>query len=102
MRITLPFQPRWRPAVLAGTKSTTVRTKRHGLVGDEFEVEGVAFVLVAVDMMPLAAARDTVWREEGMTSREEFERVWSENHPTRGFRAEDAVWLHRFRRVPSA
>lgn len=99
MRISLPFQPRWRSAVLAGTKTTTVRTRRFGSVDDTFEVEGVAFELVAVDIMPLAAARESVWRDEGMTSSAEFERVWSENHPTRGFRGEDAVWVHRFRRT---
>ena len=82
--------------MLAGTKTTTVRTRRHGAAGDTFEVEGRAFVLVAVEMMPLAAARDAVWREEGMASPAEFEQVWRENHPTRGFRGEDAVWVHRF------
>lgn len=82
--------------VLAGTKTTTVRTKRYGSVGDEFELEGRTFRIVAVEMMPLAEARDRVWREEGMASAAEFERVWSENHPQRGFRGDDAVWVHRF------
>ena len=95
--MALPFQPQWRGAVLAGTKTTTVRTKRFGAPGDEFLVEGVAFELVAVEMMPLSDARDRVWKSEGMSSPEEFERVWGENHPTRGFRGEDAVWVHRFR-----
>ena len=54
MRVALPFQPQWRSAVLAGTKTTTVRTKRFGAPGDEFLVEGVAFELVAVEMMPLS------------------------------------------------
>lgn len=99
MRITLPFQARWRPAVLSGEKTTTVRTKRVGSVGDTFEVEGVELTLVAVEMLPLARARDAVWRDEGMASPEEFERVWAENHPQRGFRGEDAVWVHRFERA---
>lgn len=95
----LPFQPRWRPLVLEGAKTTTVRTRRHGAPGDAFEVDGVRFVLVAVEAMPLARARDLVWREEGMASPDEFERVWAENHPSRGFRAGDQVWVHRFRRA---
>lgn len=95
----LPFQPRWRPLVLDGTKTTTVRTKRYGAAGDAFEVEGVRFLLVAVAAMPLARARDEVWRDEGMASPEEFERAWAENHPTRGFRPSDQVWVHRFRRA---
>ena len=96
MRISLPFQPRWRPAVLDGSKTTTVRTKRYGSPGDEFELDGASFVLTHVEMIPLAKARDSVWKEEGMASAEEFERVWNENHPQRGFRGEDAVWVHRF------
>ena len=99
MRITLPFHPQWRAAVLAGSKTTTVRTRRYGAPGDTFALDVRAFTLTAVDMMPLAAARDTVWREEGMSSPEEFERTWAQNHPARGFRASDAVWVHRFARA---
>lgn len=98
MRVAIPFQPRWRPMVLDGRKTTTVRTRRYGAAGDEFELDGATFVLTQVAMMPLAKARDLAWRDEGMASPEEFERAWADNHPTRGFRGEDAVWLHRFRR----
>jgi hypothetical protein len=98
-RVGLPFQPRWRPAVLAGTKTTTVRTRRFGSVGDAFDVEGVAFVLMRVEAMPLAEARDLVWREEGMASPAEFEATWRENHPTRGFRGSDTMWVHAFARA---
>ena len=95
----LPFQPRWRPLVLSGAKTTTVRASRFGAAGDEFEVEGVRFRLVEVVEASLAEARDRWWREEGMAGPGEFEAVWRENHPTRGFRPGDAVWLHRFGRV---
>lgn len=86
--------------VLDGSKTTTVRTKRYGTTGDDFEVEGVAFRLLSVDAMMLDAARASVWREEGMASPEEFERTWVENHPARGFRGGDQVWVHRFARAP--
>ena len=97
--IRLPFQGRWRPLVLSGAKTTTVRAKRHGREGDEFEVEGRRFRLVEVRALPLREARDSAWREEGMASPREFEDVWRANHPQRGFRGEDSVWLHRFERV---
>ena len=97
--ISLPFQPRWHPAVLAGTKTTTVRTRRFGTPGDVFEVEGVAFRLVAVEAMTLARARDLAWRDEGMDDPAAFEAAWRENHPTRGWRDADTVWLHRFERA---
>ncbi|HWG92409.1 MAG TPA: hypothetical protein VNZ52_16300 [Candidatus Thermoplasmatota archaeon] len=95
--VRLPFQERWRPLVLSGVKTTTVRTKAYGQAGDTFEVEGRRFELVEVRALPLREARDTWWREEGMTGPEEFERVWTENHPTRGFNPTHSVWLHRFR-----
>lgn len=99
LRITLPFQPRWRSAVVDGSKTTTCRTKRYGAAGDEFEVDGVAFRLVSVETMPLAQACARHWRDEGMASAAEFEATWRENHPTRGYRAEDTVWVHRFTRA---
>lgn len=98
--VALPFQARWRPAILAGAKTTTIRTKRHGEAGDEFEVEGARFRLLEVRGLPLSKARDLAWRDEGMASPQELEAVWAENHPTRGFRGEDHVWLHRFARIP--
>lgn len=97
--VRLPFQPRWRPLVLVGAKTTTVRTSRYGEPGDEFELEGARFRLVAVEARSLAWAREHVWRDEGMASPEEFERAWVENHPTRGWRPTDSVWVHRFARV---
>ena len=99
--VLLMFQERWRPAVLAGSKTSTVRSKRHGSGGDEFEVDGERFVLTAVEPMTLGDARDLLWREEGMDSPEEFERVWRDNHPRRGFQKSDQVWAHRFARVAS-
>lgn len=97
--VRLPFQPRWRPLVLRGAKTTTVRTKRYGEPGDEFELEGARFRLVEVVQMPLRAARERWWREEGMSGPDEFERVWAENHPTRGWRDDDQAWVHRFERA---
>lgn len=99
VKVALPFQPQWRALVLAGTKTTTVRTKRYGAPGDTFELDGASFALTAVDAVPLREARDRTWRDEGMRSPEEFERVWAQNHPTRGFRGDDQVWVHRFARV---
>lgn len=97
--VRLPFMPEWRAPVLAGTKTTTCRTRRYGVAGDEFEVEGILFRLVEVTQRPLSRARDRWWREEGFESAEAFERAWTTNHPTRGFRVDDQVWVHRFERV---
>lgn len=84
---------------MSGAKTTTVRTKRYGAVGDEFEVEGELFKLVEVRQSSLMAARDDVWKDEGMTDPDEFQLEWHKNHPERGFRATDSVWIHRFERA---
>lgn len=96
--VRLPFLPEWRAAVLAGTKTTTVRARRFGEAGDEFEVEGARFRLARVEAMPLARARDAHWASEGFASAAEFEAHWAKLHPTRGFRGADAVWVHAFAR----
>lgn len=96
--VALLFQLAWRAAVLAGAKTTTVRTRRYGAAGDTFVLEGVTFRLVAVEAMPLARAHEG-WREEGFDSADAFERGWVENHPTRGWRPGDTVWVHRFERL---
>lgn len=98
--VPLVFQERWRPLVLSGAKTTTVRTKRHGAEGDEFELDGVRFRLTRVEQMALRFARERHWRTEGMASPDEFEEVWRANHPVRGFRETDLAWVHEFERVP--
>jgi len=85
--------------VLDGSKSTTVRTRRFGAVGDTFVVEGVALRLAAVVAMPLARARDECYRSEGFDSPAAFEAEWLANHPTRGWRPADSVWVHTFARA---
>ena len=97
--MTLAFQERWRPLVLSGAKTTTVRTKRLASPGDAFTIDDARFVVLAVEAMPLAKARDLCWASEGMASPEEFERAWEGTHPTRGFRPGDSVWVHRFARA---
>jgi len=94
----LTFRPEWRAAVLAGAKVTTVRSKRLASVGDEFVVDGARFRVTAVEPITLRDARDKLWRDEGMASPEEFERVWRASHPTRGWRGGDQAWAHRFAR----
>lgn len=95
--VALPFRPEWREAVLRGTKTTTVRTRRYGEPGDEFRVDGRRFALEDVRQVPLERARDECHATEGFATREAFEAHWALAHPTRGYRPRDAVWVHRFR-----
>lgn len=97
--VRFSFLPEWRAAVLSGAKTTTVRSKRLGEAGDEFELEEVRFVIERIEAMPLSRARDAAWRTEGFASAAEFEAHWGKLHPERGFRGGDSVWVHAFRRA---
>lgn len=96
--VKLPFLPEWRPLVLTGEKTTTIRTRRFGETGDTFTVDGERFELTRVESMSLAAARDRYHREEGFASPEAFEENWRRLHPTRGYQPAHSVWVHHFRR----
>lgn len=93
----LPFLPDWRDAMLRGTKTATTRTARHAEEGDTFRAFGARFEIVRVARVTLGEVAREHYREEGVASPEEFERVWVRLHPRAGFVATKAVYLHEFR-----
>jgi hypothetical protein len=94
--IDIPFQERWRDAMLTGRKTCTTRTKRYGQVGDTFIVFGETFVILGIDRTTLEIVAQRLWQEEGCSSRKEFIEVWNGLHPRRGYRVDDRVWVHYF------
>lgn len=74
----------------------TARSKRYGKPGDILEGPGVLLRLLEVGPMPLAHVAEGHWVEEGCESPEEFQRIWEELHPRRGYRPTDLVYAHRF------
>ncbi|HYZ93478.1 MAG TPA: ASCH domain-containing protein [Actinomycetota bacterium] len=93
----LPFRDDMLEAIRAGRKSCTARTKRFGKPGDLLDTQGAGTVrLVSVEKLPLAVVRDEHWAQEGMSSPEDFVRVWAEIHSHKGFVPDQMVWLHTF------
>lgn len=98
----LPFTPRMEAAVKAGTKTATSRTKRYGKAGDVVVTrEGQRLLLIEVERVLLSTVRDHYWRDEGCESPEDFERVWGDIHPLRGYDGSQKVYLHRFVHAPA-
>jgi len=96
MRINIPFQERWREAILDGRKVCTSRGKRYGKPGDTFGVFGSEFELLAVAKVSLEDVSNHLFRQEGCRSPEEFQEIWVELHHRKGFAPEKMVYVHWF------
>jgi hypothetical protein len=97
-KVTIPFRPSFREAMLADIKTCTARSRRMADVGDRFLAFGAWFEIDGVTEESLAYVADC-WQSEGCTSREHFIEVWNSIHPRRGYDPEEIVYLHRFHRV---
>ena len=82
--------------MLANQKVCTSRNKRYGRPGDTFQAFGADFELLAVTRTTLLDVSRHFFQQEGCSSPEEFEEIWTELHPRRGFVPAQAVYLHRF------
>jgi len=85
--------------MLSGRKTATSRTKRMGLVGDQFEAFGATFQIAILSNWSLASIANVFYILEGFESREEFIECWKLIHPRKGYDPEQRVWLHIFKRV---
>ena len=98
MRVKIPFQERWRDAMLDNRKVCTSRNRRYGKPGDIFQAFGTDFELLTIAEMSLKEVSDNLFQQEGCSSPGEFERLWAELHPRRGFVPGQMVNVHYFRR----
>lgn len=99
MRIDIPFCPEMRRAVLEGRKTCTSRRRMYGSPGDVFPVEGRWFMLRAVEVHTLAYVKDQLFRQEGFVNPEDFERIWNDLHPRKGYIPSEVVHVHHFAEV---
>jgi hypothetical protein len=96
MRIKIPFNLWSQDKLLHGLKSATSRYKKYGDVGDTFLMQGKVYYINLIVKLPLWFIRNELHITEGCESGEEFEKIWTEIHPERGFRLMDEVWYHHF------
>ena len=94
----LPFDARWREAMMWGRKTCTSRRKRYK--GSAFDAFGLQFVIVSVELLPLSIVAEHLWAKEGCDSPEDFRAVWVKLHPRKGWQPDQEVFVHHFRRSP--
>lgn len=99
VEIEIPFNE-WSRDKLKYGKICTSRTKRYGREGDTFRVDWedcyAIYRITHVVRLPLWLVRAYLYKDEGASSAIEFERVWEEIHPHRGFKPDDIVYTHFF------
>jgi len=98
MRIQFPFRPHFKNAIITGRKHATSRTKKYGNIGDEFEAFGFVFVIQRQERLRLAVVAQAHFMAEGFEHPDEFKIEWALNHPGKGYRSDQRVWIHWFNR----
>ena len=97
--VRIPFLPRFRLPMLNGIKTCTARPYKMGNRGDFISLFGAIFDIITVEKLTLLDVRDNYWKEEGLSSPREFEEVWNELHPYKGFVPDQEVFVHWFVRI---
>ena len=96
-QIFIPFKPIMISAIAEGRKSATSRTYKLGEIGDFFYIRGKCYVITSIVKMLLGEVAAKYYKEEGVSSPEEFVALWIHIHPTRGFNPEQLVFIHFFK-----
>lgn len=81
----IPFNKWSMEKIKQGRKCCTSRIKKY-------EVEGVTHI----ERMDLQTVKNSYWKQEGADSPEEFEEIWRQIHPRRGFIGSDKIYVHWF------
>jgi len=95
--VRLPFLPEFKDRLLAGGKTCTARTKKHGEPGDTFQAYGRTFEITAVERRMQAEVCLELHKAEGFSNTVDFIKCWEKIHPGAGYRPGQKVWVHHFR-----
>ena len=101
-RKQLAFKSRFVAPILNGTKMQTARTSLKGI--QRYELidavsDGKTFTplfITKVEKRKLGTFDDVDIRREGCSNREDFENVWKQIHPRKGFDPETEVYIFHF------
>ena len=96
MEIKIPFNDWSQDKLVRGLKCATSRTKKYGVVGDTFTVNNHQYRLLLVVKLPLWFIANELFESEGAMSPEEFQNVWNDIHPIKGWTPDLMVWYHYF------
>jgi hypothetical protein len=97
--IEIPFRADMRKAIADGAKCCTSRNKRYGKIGDTFRIDGRTYRLTDVRRLSLYTVAQRCFGLEGVNSPQEFETLWADIHPRKGWDPEQLVWTHFFEEV---
>ncbi len=91
--------PRLVAAALAGAKTQQRRDGLYAYPNETFELEGVGFVITAVERRRLGDMTDADARAEGYTDLETYKQTILRMHPNMHWNDEGLVWVHTFKRA---
>ena len=97
-RVFIPFQFHWQYKMLRGIKTCTSRPQKYGNTNDTFNQFGTNFIILSVSKFTLEHIANTLYKEEGCDSPEEFRKIWVELHPRKGWVPNQEVFVHFFRK----
>lgn len=95
----LVTHPRMVAAVLSGTKTEQRRNDLYAYPDETFTLEGVAFVVTAVERARLGDMSDADARAEGYPDLAAYKGVILAMHKGMSWDEDALVWVHRFKRV---
>jgi hypothetical protein len=95
----LPFREAFRPALLSGEKTLTLRGKAYGKPGDVLLTIAGPVELLHVERVSLGFVAAVLHGREGCASPEDFLALWKEIHPARRFDLAERFYLHHFARL---
>jgi hypothetical protein len=101
-RKRLAFKSRFIAPILNGTKTQTARTSLKGIQPHELidaVSDGEVFTplfITKVEKRKLGTFDDDDFLREGCINREDFENVWKQIHPRKGFNPDTEVYVFHF------
>jgi hypothetical protein len=90
--------PRLIAAAISGEKTQQRRDGLYAYPGEEFELEGVGFIIVSVERQSLGDMTDADARAEGYPGLEMYKDLILKMHPGMAWNTESLVWTHTFKR----
>lgn len=97
--VKIPFNDWSLDKLRKGKKTCTSRYKKYGQIGDRFIAVDSIYELIGIYKLQLNYIIETFYKEEGADSPNELLQIWIDIHPKRGYRPNDFVYLHLFKKV---
>jgi len=90
--------PKLVAAVLAGEKTEQRRDGIYAYPGEEFELDGVAFIVADLKRQDLGSMSDADAQAEGYESLEAYKSLILRMHKGMQWKSDAQVWVHNFQR----